>query len=156
MSAWLMPTCGRPGAVSSILTEIVGVVGTAPMPVYGFLGAGLGGGGGVDDEEGAVVVGAGELGGADFFGLLSPLHAAVASSAITASAATERRSGRAELMGVPLPLGPVRLGRGGRPMRAAGRPRAGCRRCRRTAASPVARPSGTGAASAACAGHACR
>src|SRR5664279_2722888 len=42
MSALSMPTCGRPGSVSSILTAIVGEVGTAPIPVKGLVAPGFG------------------------------------------------------------------------------------------------------------------
>src|SRR6185437_10940185 len=45
MSALSIPTCGRPGGVSSILTAMVGVVGTAPIPVYGLTALGAAGAG---------------------------------------------------------------------------------------------------------------
>src|SRR3954453_11674216 len=99
MSAALMPRCGRPGAVSSILTEMVGVVGTPPIPVYGFL-AGGGGGVLVGVAEVDVVVGAADV----FFGLLSPPHAALARSAVTASEAA--RAWRARVMFDPFPSAP--------------------------------------------------
>src|SRR4051794_10633822 len=133
MSAWFTPTCGRPGSVSSIFTEITGDLGTPPIPVNGFFGAGLGGGGVVDAD----VVGAGLDGGGEvFLDLPSPLQAALARRAVTASDAATTRSGRCEVIGNPLPSGPAgqRVLRPGRP--------AWCRRCRRTAASRVAPPSG--------------
>src|SRR5437773_6111350 len=47
-----MPTCGRPGAVSSILTAMTGVLGGAPTPVSGLTGAGFFfGAGELDDDE---------------------------------------------------------------------------------------------------------
>src|SRR3954462_11794844 len=89
-----MPTCGRPVSVSSVWTEMTGVFGTGPIPVSGFTGAGFAGGGGVEaDVVGAGVEGTGV---AVFFGLLSPLHAALASRAVTASDAATTRSGRGE------------------------------------------------------------
>src|SRR4051812_30251357 len=101
MSAWLMPTCGRPGSVSSILTEMTGDRGTAPSPVNGFLAAGGAGvvGAALD------VVGTGLVGTAEavFFGLLSPPQAAALSTAVTASDAVSRRSGREKVMRGPLP-----------------------------------------------------
>src|SRR4051794_5312675 len=134
MSAWLTPTWGRPGSVSSIFTEITGDVGTRPIPVKGFFGAGLGGGGVVEAD----VVGAGLDGtGVEvFLGLLSPLQAALARRAVTASDAATRRSGRGEVIANPLPSGPA----GQRVLRPSWPAR--CRRCRRTAAWRVARPSG--------------
>src|SRR3954447_17138119 len=134
MSASFTPTCGPPGSVSSIFTEITGDVGTPPMPVNGFFGAGFGGGGVVDAD----VVGAGLDGGGVevFLDLLSPLQAALARRAVTASDAATTRSGRCGVIGNPLPSGPA-----GQRVRRPGRP-AWCRRCRRTAASRVAPPSG--------------
>src|SRR5689334_14283644 len=95
MSAWLMPTWGRPGAVSSIFTEMTGDRGTPPMPVNGFTG---GGAAGVVLTAGVGVVGELLVGLADFFGLPPPPHAAVTSSAATASDAASTRTGRRSLM----------------------------------------------------------
>jgi hypothetical protein len=84
-----MPTWGRPGAVSSILTAIVGLFGTGPMPVNGFFRAGLGG-------AGLVAVGVGDgVGVAGGLGVVvgvalscpPPPHAALASSALAVIAA---------------------------------------------------------------------
>src|SRR3954462_1580389 len=80
MSALLMPTCGRPGAVSSIFTAIVERFGTLPIPVNQFLcgafGLGFGLGGGELFVGAGVVIGAGAVVGSE---PLLPVHAALAS-----------------------------------------------------------------------------
>src|SRR5882757_5867216 len=103
-----MLRCGRPGPVSSILTATVGVVGTAPMPVYGFFTGGAGGAGVGVGVVAVLVVGVTD---ADFFGLLSPPHAAVASKAATASDAAMAR--RERVMIDPLPSWGAKRSTGG-------------------------------------------
>ena len=84
--------------MSSIFTEMVGVLGTPPMPVYGFLGAGFGGAGDPLDVDGAGVTGGAA---ADFLPPLLPLQAAAPSSAAAARVATMTREGL--VMSDPLP-----------------------------------------------------
>src|SRR5689334_8900533 len=107
MSARSMPTCGLPGAVSSIFAITVGSLGTGPSPVNGFfglrlgfglccgfgfgLGVGLGAAAAEEVEGGglgaALVLGAGEP---------PPLHADSARAAAV-PAATAIRDARVEL-----------------------------------------------------------
>src|SRR3954451_24824493 len=153
MSALLIPSCGRPGAVSSIFTAIVGRLGTGPMPVNGFAATGSGAGlGRLDDEDDEDEGRAG--GGAELVGSEPPLlvHPALASNTLATidGATTWRR----RVIFRPLPgFGAGRRPAAGRPPRRGGR--TPCRRCRRPGAWAAGRPSGTGAACGGCAAPSC-
>src|SRR6478672_12225753 len=86
-SARSMLRCGRPGAVSSILTAITGFAGTPPTPVSGFFGAGfgLGFGVGVAELDDGVGVGVGGVAAAACF-LCSDVHAVPAKSTLATAA----------------------------------------------------------------------
>src|SRR5438067_588542 len=149
MSALLIATCGRPGAVSSIFTAIVDRCGTGPNPVYGFtFGSGFdfGFGLGVGVCVLGVVIGAALVLGSE---LLPPVHAALAS--IVLAMITAVTVERVRLMSDPLPVSGLRYD-GPEPTTAGSAP---CRRCRRTPASAAGRPCGTVEASAGRAVPAC-
>src|SRR5438067_1359410 len=105
MSALSMPTCGRPGAVSSILTAIVGVFGTPPMPVNGFTASAAGGRplvvlgeAAADDAAGVVAPPA-----VDFF-LSLPVHAVASRPTATVVTRTNRDVREMRVMAFPLPV----------------------------------------------------
>src|SRR5690349_21637175 len=175
-SARSMPTCGRPGAVSSIFTAMTGSLGRLPMPVSGLTDAwwcGFGLGFGLDFGLGAgaaldeVVAGGGAaevLGGAD-----EPLLVqALASRASAVAEITPRRTARfvgsviaflTSLSGVSRaevkPMVPIVVTVPVLSMVSVALPAVRCRRCRRTGADLPARPAAASEACVVPAGYGC-